>query len=244
MEYKIVDTTMRDGEQQVGLAYSLNEKLDIAKKLDVLGVYQIEAGIPAMGGDEKRSILEMTKLGFKSKISAWNRMSVEDIRHSLECNVDIIHISVPISHIQIRNKLKKNRRWVLQQLIKCLEFVSSSGKEITVGLEDASRARFSSIEQVCKICEEYGVTRIRFADTVGIMTPRMTYNIIKHIRSKFTLGIEIHAHNDFGMAVPNSIAAIKAGAEYVSCTLNGIGERAGNCDYYKFIQNVNQFTEI
>ncbi|SHH67544.1 homocitrate synthase [Clostridium grantii] len=233
LSYRVVDTTMRDGEQKAGIAYSKIEKIKMATKLDSMGIYQIEAGIPAMKGEEKESICEIMKLGLKAKISSWNRMNIEDIKHSLDCGVDIIHISAPSSDIQINSKLKKDKQWVIDNLIQCLEFVDSKKRKITVGFEDATRADINFLEELCLVCEENQVSRIRLADTVGIMTPSKTFEIVSRIKNKFNLGIEIHAHNDFGMAVANSIAAVKAGAGYVNCTLNGIGERAGNCDYYK-----------
>jgi len=114
--YKIVDTTLRDGEQMAGVELGFNEKIEIAKIIASKDVYQIEAGTPAMGGDEKRSIEKLMSLGLKSKISAWNRMNINDINHSIDCRVDIIHISVPISDIQIKWKLGRDRIWVINEM--------------------------------------------------------------------------------------------------------------------------------
>lgn len=240
MECRIVDTTLRDGEQRAGITYSIEEKIAIAKKLDRLKVYQIEAGIPAMGGDEKESIFKIKELGLKSKISAWNRLNIADIQHSLDCGVDIVHIAVPVSDIQIYTKLNKDKDWVVSNVKRCLTYVQERGFEVTVGLEDASRAHMDFIMELCSHCVNLGVDRIRYADTVGILTPDTTEKAIREIKSAYDLDIEIHAHNDFGMAVANSIMAIKSGALYVDCTLKGIGERAGNCDYYKFIEILNK----
>lgn len=144
MGIKIIDTTLRDGEQKAGIALSVEEKVEIAKIISEMGVYQIEAGIPAMGGDEKSSVTKIAALGLKSKIAAWNRMSTKDIDISMECGVDIIHISSPVSDLQIKYKLEKDRNWVVENLKKTITYALEKDCEVTVGLEDSSRADRSS----------------------------------------------------------------------------------------------------
>jgi homocitrate synthase NifV len=233
---KIVDTTLRDGEQRGGNGLNFKEKVNAAIKIDKLNVYQIEAGTPAMGGEEKKSIIKIVESNLRSKISAWNRLRIEDIKHSIDCGVDIIHFAVPSSELQISTKLKRDVPWVINNLQKCIYYVRENGFEASVGLEDASRGDENFILDLCEICKREEVSRIRYADTVGILTPKKTFEIIKLIKEYCNIELEFHAHNDFGMAVANSIAAAKAGAEYVDCTLYGVGERAGNCDYYKFME--------
>lgn len=235
MDVKIVDTTLRDGEQKPGIAFSINDKIRIAKDIDDMGVYQIEAGVPAMGGEEKKSVEKIVSLGLKSKISSWNRMNVKDIQDSIDCGVDIIHISVPTSDIQLDSKLAKDKKWIIYNMEKNIAFAKEKGFEVTIGFEDASRADVLFLIQLCKIALSLDVKRVRYADTVGILYPRKTYNIIKKIKESAPVEIEFHGHNDFGMAIANSITAVQATAEYVDCTVSGIGERAGNCDYLKFL---------
>ncbi len=237
MMVKIVDTTLRDGEQRAGIALDVSEKVHIAKMLDAVGVYQIEAGIPAMGHEEKESIRKMAELGLKSKLSAWNRMKVEDIGHSLECGADIIHISVPVSDIQISSKLKRDKKWVVDTMKRCICYASGKGYEVTVGLEDASRADNEFLMAVITEAYSEGITRVRYADTVGILHRKRTYEEIAGIRNSTGVEVEFHAHNDLGMAVANSLAAVQAGAEFIDCTIGGVGERAGNCDYKSFINS-------
>jgi len=234
---RIVDTTLRDGEQKAGIALCMQDKVEIAKLLSRAGIYQIEAGIPAMGGDEKNSIRKIASLGLKSKISTWNRMNIADITHSIECFPDIIHISVPASDIQIKSKLGKDRRWVVDNLKRCICFALESGCETIIGIEDASRADLGFILDIIFAACYEGVKRIRYADTVGICYREKVYKDIKALKSVFDIGIEFHAHNDLGMAVSNSIAAYRAGADYIDCTIGGIGERAGNCDYHEFVRS-------
>lgn len=236
MKIRIVDTTLRDGEQRAGTALGEKDKLKIARLLDSLEIFQIEAGIPAMGGEEKRSICRMRELGLKSRISTWNRIHTGDIRHSADCRPDIVHLSAPVSDIQIRRKLDKDRNWVLQNVKRTVCYAKERGFEVTLGLEDASRADFRFLIQVIATAFLEGVDRIRYADTVGILYRKRLYEEIKGIRDKLAVQVEMHAHNDLGMAVANSIAAVKAGAEFIDCTIGGIGERAGNCNFLQFLE--------
>lgn len=236
MEIRIVDTTLRDGEQKAGIALGVKDKISVAKLLDELNVYQIEAGTPAMGGDEKKSIEKIAELGLKCKVSTWNRMNIDDINHSLECGADIIHISAPTSDIQISTKLNKDRKWVINTLKSTVSYAVSKGAIVTVGMEDASRANYRFLLEVIEAAASEGVQRVRYADTVGILHRQRAFEEITRLRNDTGADIEIHAHNDFGMAVANSLWAAKAGALYINSTIGGLGERVGNCDYIKFIE--------
>ncbi|WP_446898121.1 homocitrate synthase [Clostridium sp. LBM24168] len=235
MDVNVVDTTLRDGEQKACVALGIDEKLKIAKIINDMGISQIEAGVPAMGGDEKKSIEKIVELDLKSKISSWNRMDIKDINESMDCGVDIIHISIPSSDIQIKSKLGKDRDWVIENIKRCVAYTVDKGYETTIGLEDASRADINFLIKLCETVFELGVKRIRYADTVGILYPRKIFYHIKKLMQEVPVEIEIHAHNDFGMAIANSLGAAEAGAKFVNCTVTGIGERAGNCDFIKFV---------
>ena len=239
----IVDTTLRDGEQSAGLAFSIDEKIEIAKYMDENNIYQIEAGIPVMGDLEKECIRKILYNRKKSFISTWNRMNIEDIKHSIDCKPDIIHISVPTSNIQIYSNLGKDKLWVEKNLIECVYFAKDKGYEVTIGFEDASRADVDYLINLCEIVKKIDVKRVRYADTVGILMPSIIKKTVKTIIDNTGMEIEIHAHNDFGMAIPISIEAVKSGAKYVDCTLDGIGERAGNCNLQEFLRISNDFLE-
>lgn len=236
MNIKIVDTTLRDGEQKPGIELGIEDKIEIVKLIDKASVYQIEAGIPAMGGEEKKTIEKIMSLNLKSRISTWNRMNVQDIQHSIDCGVDIIHISVPTSRIQIKSKLEKDREWVIDNMKNSIYYAKKKGFEVVVGFEDASRTSIDFLIELCKLAKQEGVNRIRYADTVGILYPQKIYNEVKRIREAVDIEVGIHVHNDFGMAIANSIAAARAGAIYIDCTFGGIGERTGNCDYLKLLK--------
>ncbi|MCE5221378.1 MAG: homocitrate synthase [Clostridium sp.] len=242
-EIYIVDTTLRDGEQSAGRAFSIDEKLEIAKYMDENNIYQIEAGIPVMGDLEKECIKRILASRKNSLISTWNRMNKKDILHSIDCKPDIIHISVPTSDIQIYSNLGKDKLWVEENLRECVYLAKDKGYEVTIGFEDASRADINYLIDLCKIVGSMDVKRVRYADTVGILMPSIIKEAIKTIINNTGIEIEIHAHNDFGMAIPISLEAVKSGAKYVDCTLDGIGERAGNCNLQEFIKISDMFLE-
>lgn len=231
----IVDTTLRDGEQSPGFALSKEKKIKIAKILDETNIFQIEAGIPALGAYEKDTLCEIVNNNNNSKISVWNRLNEDDIRHSFDCKPDIIHISAPVSYAQIYTKLHKNKAWITKYLSVCVDLALSEGYEVTVGFEDASRADSTFLMGLATSLKEMGVNRIRLADTVGVLTPFRTFKLITDLITYTGIEVEMHAHNDLGMAVANSIAAAKAGANFIDTTILGIGERTGNCDIQKFI---------
>ncbi|MCL6119762.1 MAG: homoaconitate hydratase [Deltaproteobacteria bacterium] len=242
----INDTTLRDGEQTAGIVFSADEKLLIAKMLDETGVNEIEAGIPIMGGDEKNAVKKINESGLNAKIIGWNRAITEDIYSSLDIGLKFIHVSVPISKIHLEYKLKKNFEYVKNNLINILKILSKEGVKYSVGGEDSSRADLKTIVEIMKIAENEGAYKFRYSDTVGILNPLNIYKDILKIKNsgKFkNIILEIHTHNDFGMASANSIAALKAGADSVSGSISGIGERAGNCAleeviaYLNFIEN-------
>ncbi|HEX3078576.1 MAG TPA: homocitrate synthase [Lachnospiraceae bacterium] len=231
----IIDTTLRDGEQGPGIALGVEQKIMIAKLLDELGVYEIEAGIPCLGKTEIESLERIVDSATNSKISVWSRMNKEDVKYSIACKPDIIHIGVPVSYVQIYNKFRKNKAWVQKMILECVEVALKHRTEVTVGFEDASRADVGFLVTLAMTLKKEGVNTIRLADTVGVLMVQKTREIVESIVSNVDIDIEIHAHNDLGMAVANSIEGVKAGAKYVDCTLFGLGERAGNCNMYDFI---------
>jgi len=235
----IVDTTLRDGEQAPGVAFSLREKVVIARLLDFFGVDIIEAGTPAMGEIEQAAISAISGLGLHSRVTTWNRLILADIRSSLACGVRDIHISAPVSEIQIKYKLGKTRQWVLDCAKRALCYAGDYGCRVSVGAEDASRADPSFVEEFAFLAREMGADRFRFADTVGVMDPFAVYERLNVLSEKVQIDLEFHGHNDFGLATANCIAAVKAGVRYVDVTVGGLGERAGNADLRNFIRTFN-----
>ncbi|WP_160690049.1 homocitrate synthase [Clostridium sp. C2-6-12] len=224
----IVDTTLRDGEQTAGVVFANAEKIVIAEMLSELGVDQLEVGIPTMGGDEKKAIKEIVKRNLKSSIMAWNRAVVSDIEQSIDCGVDAVAISISVSDIHIQHKLKTSREWVLESMVKSVEYAKKNGLYVSVNGEDASRADKDFLVEFITAAKQAGANRFRYCDTVGIKEPFGIRDDIKYIYDKTGFDIEMHTHNDFGMATANAVAGIKGGATHVGVTVNGLGERAGN----------------
>lgn len=227
-QIKIDDTTLRDGEQTAGVVFANKEKIRIAKLLDEVGVHQIECGIPAMGGDEKETIKKIVELELSASVLAWNRTVGSDIQHSVDCGVHAVAVSISASDIHIDHKLKKSREWVLESIKQAVDFAKSHNLYVSVNAEDASRADLEFLVRFGKTAKEAGADRLRFCDTIGVLDPFQTFQVIKFLKDALDMEIEMHTHNDFGMATANALAGIKAGANWINTTVNGLGERAGN----------------
>ncbi len=233
-DIRLLDTTLRDGEQAVGVIFTPREKKQIASLLGAIGIPAVEAGFPALGPEEKACILavvnaDITVQGRQPlEVSAFARARREDVRDAADCRVDSVVISISTSDAHIERKFRSEQKWVFEQVKAAADEANKHELDFTISAEDASRTDPGFLVEYFQLAEELGAERVRYCDSLGVEAPYTSYRRIKYIRSRVDLPIEMHMHNDFGMATANVMAGIRGGASAVIGSIGGLGERTGN----------------
>jgi D-citramalate synthase len=223
-----LDTTLRDGEQTPGASLNPEKKLRIAKRLDELGIPIIEAGSAIASEGEIKAIRLIMKEKLNAEILSFARALKGDINAILKSEAQGVHLVVPTSPSHLKYKLKKTEEEILQMTIDATQYAKDHGLIVELSAEDATRSDLNFVKKMFSTGIDAGADRICPCDTVGILTPEKSYSFHHEISSTFNVPVSAHCHNDFGMAVANSIAALIGGATEVHATINGLGERAGN----------------
>jgi homocitrate synthase NifV len=241
---KIVDTTCRDGEQMPGISFSSDEKLAIATALESIGVEQLETF--ATYNDSDRSCARRLRAQSSGmSVMGWNRMLKADVGDSISNDVDAVSISTDTSDLSLAHKLRMTRQEQLAGLVDCVEFAKSHGVYVCFNAGDASRTSVDYLIEFATAGKEAGGDRLRVCDTLGILTPNASAKLVSELMGAVDIDIEFHAHNDFGLAVANALAAVDAASAFdertlwVSTTVNGVGERAGNVPLEVLVMNLH-----
>ncbi len=243
-EVKIFDTTLRDGEQTPGISLTREEKLLLARQLDKLGVDIIEAGFPISSKGEKEAVAAIAGEGLNSTVCGLSRVIKEDIDACLDCDVDMVHTFVSTSDIQIKYTIKKSKEEILSMATEAVSYIKDHGVSCLFSAMDATRSDLDYLVRIFTEVEEAGADVINIPDTVGVMIPQGMRLLTQEIYSAVKIPIDVHCHNDFGLAVANSLAAVEAGAREVQCTINGLGERAGNANLEEVVMSLHSLYNV
>jgi isopropylmalate/homocitrate/citramalate synthase len=225
------DTTLRDGEQTVGVVLSPEDKLELARGLDELGIERIEAGFPRVSADDRRAVELVLAASLDAEVWGFSRAVEADVKALVELGVQASVIESPISDLKLE-ALGVDREAMLERIVYAISFAVEQGVTVAFFGVDGSRADLSYFETVYKTAVEAGANEVVVVDTIGIASPEGAAELVGRTREWVGSGVPIHfhGHNDFGLATAAAVAAAHAGARWIHGTINGMGERAGNAN--------------
>ncbi len=245
-EIIIYDSTLRDGEQMPGVAFRHEDKLKIATMLSEAGVPEIEAGFAAVSSQEQETLREISRLGLDADILSLSRARRQDIDCALAAEVDIILIFAGTSDIHLRHKYGRpmSQEDILSQSVDAVEYAKSHGVKVSFSCEDGTRTSFDFLMRMYKAVEDAGADRLGVTDTLGCMTPEGITRLVSDVKARVGKPISAHLHNDFGLANANALAAVQAGADAITTTVNGMGERCGNVPLEQFVASLRFLYDV
>jgi len=239
-QIRIFDTTLRDGEQTPGISLTPDEKVKIATQLDRLGVDAIEAGFPVSSAGELESVSAVAKAGLSCEIVGLARANKLDIDKAVSAGLQSIHLFIATSDLHLTHKLKLTREQVLDRIADAVAYAKKYARTVEFSAEDATRTEEAYLIKAYQTAEQAGADRLNIPDTVGVSSPHTISKITKQVVSSVNIPVSIHCHDDFGLAVANSLAAIEAGATQAHVTINGLGERAGNTSLEELVMSLHR----
>ena len=237
---KLLDTTLRDGEQTPGVTFTVEKKLSIAKALDDLGVDVLEAGAAITSSGECEAIKAIASEGLSCEVASFARIIKGDVDLALDCGVDSVFLVAPTSDLHIKYKLKSTREKILAEIVELIQYSRDHGLKVDLCCEDGSRSELGYLLKVLGEAQTAKADRFTIADTVGVFLPQKTKTVFEKITSKSKIPVGVHCHDDFGLATANTITAVEAGASFVDVAVNGLGERAGNASLEEVVVALKQ----
>lgn len=243
MKIMILDTTLREGEQTPGVAFSIDQKIKIASLLGEFGVNSIEVGFPSSSKKAMEASKAICNLGHGFETIGYARAREEDIDKVAEAGCDRVVINMPTSDIQIESKLNVTREYLEEILVKSISYAMNRGLKVRFTPEDSTRTPNEIWRKTIEKAVNAGADRISVADTLGLATPEKMRSMVESLQY-LKVGIDLHCHNDFGLAIANAIAGVQAGADQIQCTVNGLGERAGICSLAETVMTLKTLYNV
>ncbi|MFC6724489.1 LeuA family protein [Halobium palmae] len=234
---RIFDTTLRDGEQSPRTSFSYEDKRDIAEKLDEMGTHVIEAGFPVNSDAEFEAVRDIAA-ATDATTCGLARVVEKDVEAALDAGVDMVHVFVSTSDVQLQDSMHASREEAVERAVESVERVNDAGVEVMFSPMDATRTEEAFLAEILEAVDAVGVDWVNIPDTCGVAMPSQFGTLVEFVGEHTDARIDVHPHDDFGMAAANAVAGFEAGASQAQVSVNGIGERAGNAAYEEVVMAV------